>query len=41
MKNTLEKIRDVLLKKRSENLVMVPEEVAEKARKGIERMLRL
>jgi len=40
-KNTLEKIRDVLLKKRSENLVMVPEEVAEKARKGIERMLRL
>lgn len=40
-KNNLEKLRRVLLEKPPENLVRVPEDVADKARKGIERMLEL
>ncbi|MBS7287821.1 MAG: quinolinate synthase NadA [Candidatus Freyarchaeota archaeon] len=40
-KNTLEKIRRVLLEKPPENLVMVPEDVANKAKRSIERMLEL
>jgi len=40
-KNSLEKIRQVLLKKPHENLVKVPEDVADKAKRSIERMFEL
>ncbi len=40
-RNTLEKIRDVIINKPSENLVKVPEKVAEKARDALEEMFRL
>ncbi len=40
-KNTLEKVRDVIINKPRENLVRVPEKVAEKAREAIEKMFQL
>jgi len=40
-KNTLEKIRDVIINKPQENLVRVPEKVAERAREAIEKMFQL
>ncbi|WXG40319.1 MAG: quinolinate synthase NadA [Candidatus Freyarchaeum deiterrae] len=39
--NTLEKIRDVIINKPKENVVKVPEKVAEKARDALEKMFQL
>lgn len=39
--NTLEKIRDVIINKPKENMIKVPEKVAEKAREALEKMLQL
>lgn len=40
-RNTLEKIKEVIINKPPENLVKVPEKVAEKARNAIEKMFQL
>ncbi|MFB0562590.1 MAG: quinolinate synthase NadA [Candidatus Lokiarchaeia archaeon] len=40
-RNTLEEIRDVIINKPKENLVKIPEKVAEKARNALEKMFEL